>query len=156
MSLNVITVIGRLTKNPEITMFASGKQRTTFSIANNRDYKNEEGERPVDFFKVVAWGKGGANYALRINLSQGDEICVTGRLENTSWTDGDGNKRTGSCINAEHMYLTAKNRSKDKKEGDKAQQAPSAPASAQGTAQQADYQAEFYAPQQAEVDDLPF
>ena len=145
MSLNVITVIGRLTKNPEITMFASGKQRTTFSIANNRDYKNEEGERPVDFFKVVAWGKGGANYALRINLSQGDEICVTGRLENQTWKDENGNTRRENVINVEHMYLTVKKR----KDGD---------ANAQPTvnAPEGGYKAEEFAQQEEDINNLPF
>lgn len=156
MSLNVIAVTGRLGGNPEIIMFETGKQRTRFTLAVNRDYKDEQGNRPTDWIPVVCWGKGGANYAQVTHLSKGDEMCVVGRLENTSWTDGDGNKRTGFCINAEHMYLTAKNRSKDKKEGDKAQSAPSAPASAQGTAQQADYQSKFYAQQQADMDDLPF
>ena len=121
MSLNVVTVIGRLGGNPEIIMFNSGAQRIRFSIAVNRDYKDEDGNRPTDWIPVIGWGKGCANYVTATHLAKGDEICISGRLENTHWQDENGKNCTGFCINVDRMYLTNKKRSKDGASAENAQ-----------------------------------
>lgn len=149
MSLNTFSAIGRLGGNPEIVMFTTGKQRTKFQLAVNRDYKDENGERPVDWFTVIAWGQGPAHYAQKTNLSKGDEICVTGRIENVSWTDENGQKRTSDIVVAEHMYLTQKKRSKkDAEQTNKATNENGNPIP--------DYQNEEFKQQQNDLDDLPF
>ncbi|MDR2833248.1 MAG: single-stranded DNA-binding protein [Streptococcaceae bacterium] len=55
--LNQSIIVGRLTKNAEITLTAKGKQKTSFTLAVNRSYKNEKGEVPVDFIDCILWGK---------------------------------------------------------------------------------------------------
>lgn len=152
MSLNLVVVTGRLGGNPEIIMFETGKQRTRFTLAVNRDYKSENGERPIDWIPVVCWGKGGANYAQTVHLAKGDEMTVTGRLENASWTDENGQKRTGFYINVEHMYLTAKKRSKDGDNGNAKAEGNQSQQQTNNTA----YQNEFDAQMQKDLDDLPF
>ena len=152
MSLNIAAITGPLGQNPEITMYANGKQSTKFSIASNRDYKDEEGERPVDWIPVIGWGKGPANYAQKVHLGKGDIVSVTGRVETSIYTDKNGQKRKDTFINIEHMYLLQKKRDKNgdngnaKAEGNQAPQNTNIPA----------YRAEEEAQMQKDLDDLPF
>ena len=92
--INVMTVSGRLTKDPKITKTPSGKQVAEFRLANNvRDKTN--------FFDVSLWGRS----AETINQygGKGSWISVTGRLEQEEWEDRDGNKRTSYRITSENF-----------------------------------------------------
>ena len=111
MSLNICTVTGRLGANPEIITLPSGKERCRFNLAVNRDYKLENGDRPVDWIQIIAWNS--ANYIRKTNLGKGDELTVTGRIEQYNYTTEKGEKRTAYCINAEHLYIGSKNRGKE-------------------------------------------
>ena len=108
MSLNNCVFHSRLGNNPEITTLPSGKERTRFSIAVDRDYKDQEGNRPTDWIAVTMWGS--ANYARKTNLSKGDSVIVSGRMEQFTWTDEQGQKRTSIGLNCDRIYLTAKRR----------------------------------------------
>jgi single-strand DNA-binding protein len=152
MALNVWTGIGRLGKNPEIVMLADGKQKTTFSIAVPRDYKDGEGNRQSDWFECVGWGKGFANYAMTVHLGKGDEVCVTGRIRRDTLADGDDSKKTFTTVSMERLYLVAKNRkNKDGAETgcDTTQAAPQA-------GEKPEWQQAADAQMQRDLDNLPF
>ncbi|MBR4347559.1 MAG: single-stranded DNA-binding protein [Fibrobacter sp.] len=109
MSTNVCVFIGRLAKNPEITTLPNGNERTRFSIAVDRDYKNEDGSRTTDWHNVVIWGS--ANYIRKTHLGQGDKVCVMGRMENNEWIDNDGLQHREKVLNCRKIELVQKRRS---------------------------------------------
>ena len=138
MSTNVCTFCGRLTANPEITTLPSGKERTRFSIAVDRNYKDANGNRPCDFFSVIKWGS--AEYFRKTNMGKGDKVIVVGRMEMNEWTGSDGMPRKDKVLNCENIELVQKKQSKK----DEAANAAAA-AQEQGTA-----------PAYNEEDNLPF
>lgn len=103
MSLNHITVMGRLTKDPELRRTGSGVACANFTVAVDRDFKNNNGEKETDFIDCVAWRQTGefvSNY-----FSKGSMAVVSGRLQIRSWTDKDGNKRKTAEIVADNVYF---------------------------------------------------
>lgn len=89
--MNKVILIGRLTRDPELTTTASGINVCKMSIAVNRPFENAEGEREADFFNVVAW-RGLADNCAKF-LSKGKKVGVVGRLQSRNYEDKDGNKR---------------------------------------------------------------
>ena len=88
--LNHITVMGRLTRDPELRRTQSGTPVSSFSIACDRDYKDKAtGERPTDFLDIVAWRATGEFVSKY--FSQGRMAVVSGRLQMRDWTDKEGN-----------------------------------------------------------------
>lgn len=100
--LNSITVMGRLTRDPELR-HSGDIPVCSFSVACDRDFKKANGEKETDFIEVVAWRK------LAETVSQyffkGRMAVVSGRLQLRDWTDRDGNKRRSAEIVAEHVYF---------------------------------------------------
>ena len=102
--LNHITVMGRLTRDPELRRTQSGTSVASFSIACDRDYKDKAtGERPTDFLDIVAWRATGEFVSKY--FSQGRMAVVSGRLQMRDWTDKEGNKRRSAEIVAENIYF---------------------------------------------------
>lgn len=101
--LNKINVMGRLTRDPELRRTNSGAAVTSFSIACDRDYKSDNGEREVDFFDCVAW-RNTAEFVSKY-FTKGRMAVVSGRLQTRMWTDKDGNKRKATEIVAESVYF---------------------------------------------------
>lgn len=102
--LNHITVMGRLTKDPELRRTGSGVAVTSFTIACDRDIANKEtGERDVDFIDCVAW-KGAGEFVAK-NFTKGRMIVVSGRLQVRNWTDKEGNKRRSAEVVADNVYF---------------------------------------------------
>jgi single-strand DNA-binding protein len=90
MSLNRITLCGRLTRDPELRTTSTGKDVVEFSIAVNKRIKPAEGA-DADFFRVKAWGQT-ASYVGEY-IGRGRLVSVDGRLESRKYTDKDGNPR---------------------------------------------------------------
>lgn len=92
-SLNQVTLLGNLTRDPELRQTPNGQNVGTFSLALNRSYKDKDGQwqEAADYIDVVAWGP----LAERTNeyLSRGSRCLVVGRLQNRSW-EKDGEKRS--------------------------------------------------------------
>ena len=89
-----VIIVGNITRDPELRSTPSGTQVCGFSVAVNRNYRDGSGEQKenVSFFDCSAWGKSGeiiAQYA-----KKGREILVSGRLEQRSWEDKEGQKRS--------------------------------------------------------------
>ena len=93
MADNSITVVGNITRDPELRFTAGGKGVASFGIAVNRRYQvNGEWQEKVSFFNVVAWDSLGENAAA--SLSKGSRVIVTGRLEQRDYETKDGEKRS--------------------------------------------------------------
>lgn len=116
--LNHIGIMGRLTHDPELRRTASSTPVTSFSLAVERDFKNADGTKETDFIDVVAW-RGTAEFAAKY-FTKGRMVVVDGRLQTRKWTDKDGNKRTATEINADHLYF-ADSKREDAPEGKPAQ-----------------------------------
>ena len=89
--MNTITLLGRLTKNPEARYTSTGKAVTLFTLAVNRPYTNADGQREADFISCQAWGK--TAEVVGNHVSKGDRLLVEGRLQIRSYTDKEGVKR---------------------------------------------------------------
>ena len=89
--MNTITLLGRLTKNPEARYTSTGKAVTLFTLAVNRPYTNSDGQREADFINCQAWGK--TAEVVGNHVSKGDRLLVEGRLQIRSYTDKEGVKR---------------------------------------------------------------
>ena len=91
-SENSVTLVGNLTRDPELRYTTGGRGVASFGIAVNRRFqRNGEWEEQVSFFNVVAWGDLGENAAASLN--KGHRIVVTGRLEQRSYETREGEKR---------------------------------------------------------------
>lgn len=116
MSLNRICLMGRLTRDPELRWTGNGTAVTSFTIAVDRDFKSQDGEKETDFIDIVAW-RNTAEFASKY-FSKGRMAVVTGRLQLRDWTDKEGNKRRTAEVVADNVYFGD---SKRQEGGDSAQ-----------------------------------
>ena len=101
--LNKIILMGRLTRDPELRKTGNGTAVTSFTLAVDRDYKPQDGERETDFIDVVAW-RGTAEFVSKY-FTKGRMAVVEGRLQVRDWTDKDGNKRRSTEVVADNVYF---------------------------------------------------
>lgn len=101
--LNRIDIMGRLTGDPELRRTQSGTAVASFTIAVERDYKPEGGEKETDFFDVVAWRKT-AEFVCRY-FTKGRMAVIDGRLQTRKWTDKNGGNRVAVEIIADSVYF---------------------------------------------------
>lgn len=102
MSLNRFKFLGRLTKDVEYKILGETKV-ASFSVAVNRRFVGQNGERQADFFNLTAFGKTAeicANY-----LKKGYQVLVEGRMQNETWEDQTGAKRYATKFMVEQVYL---------------------------------------------------
>lgn len=93
MTTNTITLIGNLTRDPELRYTTGGRGVASFGLAVNRRYQvNGEWQEQTSFFNVVAWAELGENCAA--SLTKGSRAIVTGRLEQRSYETNEGEKRS--------------------------------------------------------------
>ncbi len=95
MSGNSVTLVGNLTRDPELRYTPSGAATCQFGLAVNRRWQNKtnnEWEEATSFFNVVAWRELAENVGE--SLQKGARVLVTGRLEQRSWDTPDGEKRS--------------------------------------------------------------
>ena len=101
--LNKIILMGRLTRDPELRRTASGTAVTSFSLAVDRDFKSQSGEKGTDFIDIVAW-RNTADF-VRKYFSKGRMAVVEGRLQIRDWVDKDGGKRRSAEVIADNVYF---------------------------------------------------
>ena len=101
--------MGRLTRDPELRRTGSGTSVTSFSLACDRDFKSQSGDKETDFIEVVAW-KNTAEFVSKY-FSKGRMALVDGRLQIRDWTDKAGNKRTTAEVVADNVYFADSKRS---------------------------------------------
>ncbi len=101
--LNKIFIMGRLTRDPELRRTQSGTAVTSFTLAVDRDFKSQSGEKETDFIDVVAW-RSTAEFAAKY-FTKGRMAIVEGRLQIRPWTDKEGNSRRSAEVVADNIYF---------------------------------------------------
>ena len=101
--LNKIFIMGRLTRDPELRRTQNGTAVTSFSLAVDRDFKSQSGEKETDFIDVVAWRNTG-EFAAKY-LAKGRMAAVEGRIQVRDWQDKDGNRRKSVEVVADNVYF---------------------------------------------------
>lgn len=101
--LNKIILMGRLTRDPELRHTGSGTPVASFSLAVDRDFKSQGGEKETDFIDIVAW-RNTAEFVSKY-FTKGRMAVVEGRLQIRDWTDKDGGKRRTAEVIAENVYF---------------------------------------------------
>ena len=111
MDLNRATIIGRLTRDPEVKTTPSGQTVANLSAATNRVWTDKSGvkQEKVEFHNIVIWGKL-AEIAGQY-LSKGRQVYLEGRLETRDWTGQDGVKKYRTEIVADNMFMLGGNNS---------------------------------------------
>jgi len=120
---NNITVVGNITRDPELRFTQSGQALASFGVAVNRRWQNRqtnEWEEATSFFDVTAWGQLGENVAE--SVQKGTRVVVTGRLDQRSWETQDGEKRSKVEIVADDVapslsWATAQITKNERREG---------------------------------------
>ena len=147
--LNHITIMGRLTRDPELRRTGSGVAVASFTVAVDRDFSPKDGgEKETDFIACVAWrqtGEFGSKY-----FTKGRMAVVSGRLQIRSWKDKDGNNRRTAEIVADNVYF-----GDSKRDGDSGS-AYSAPASFGGYSAPSQSSASDFAMMDDDDAQLPF
>lgn len=106
--LNHIALQGRLTNDVELRYTQAGKPVASFTIAVDRDFRGQDGNKETDFINIVAWGRTGELCGEW--LHKGDMATISGRLQIRDWTDRDGNKRKSAEVVANSVYFPPKRR----------------------------------------------
>ena len=88
--MNNVSLVGRLTKDPELRTISSGNTTVSFTVAVNRQFTNANGEREADFINCVVWGKSAENLAKY--CTKGSQVAVTGRIQTRSYDGQDGKR----------------------------------------------------------------
>ena len=101
--LNKIIIMGRLTRDPELRRTASSTAVAGFTLAVDRDFKSQNGEKSTDFIDVVAW-RNTAEFVAKY-FTKGRMAVVEGRLQIRDWKDKDGNNRRSAEVVAENVYF---------------------------------------------------
>lgn len=110
MSLNNVTLMGRLTADVELRTTTSGKSVATFGIAVDRSYTKQGEEKKADFITIVVWGST-ADFVAKY-FSKGSMIALRGEIQTRNYEDKNGNKRTATEVVAKEVsFCGGKNES---------------------------------------------
>ena len=102
--LNHITLMGRLTRDPELRYTSAGTPVASFSLAVDRDFAPKDGgEKQTDFIDCVAWRQTGEFVSKY--FQKGSMAAVTGRLQIRDWQDKEGNKRRSAEVVVDNVYF---------------------------------------------------
>jgi single-strand DNA-binding protein len=150
VSLNKCMIIGNLGKDPEMRYTPSGQAVTQFTVAVNRNYKDQQGERQeeTEWFRVVAWAQQ-AEFAAEY-LRKGAKVYVEGRIQTRQWEGQDGQKRYTTELVANTIQTLER---RQREEGDGGSQLPPEP---RQRAQAAAGQKPSAEQPEPDYDDLPF
>ena len=101
--MNKVFLIGRLTRDPELRYTSSNLPVATFTVAVNRNFANQAGEREADFINIVVWRKQAEN--VKNYLNQGSQVAIDGRLQTRSYDGEDGKKRYVTEVIADNVQF---------------------------------------------------
>ena len=111
--MNRVMLIGRLTAKPELRYTGSNIPYSRFSIAINRSFSNNQGQRETDFINIIVWRKQAENVCNF--LDKGSLVAVEGRLQTGNYDDKDGNKRyTMDVVGDNVQFLESKSQSQNR------------------------------------------
>ncbi len=109
--INRVILVGRLVRDPELRFTASGKAVGSFTLAVDRPFTNQQGEREADFINIVTWEKTAetcANY-----LKKGRQVALEGRLQIRSYDDSQGIRRKAAEVVANNVMFLDRGRPAD-------------------------------------------
>lgn len=109
--MNKVILIGRLTRDPELRYTGTNTAVATFSLAVNRPFTNQAGEREADFINIVVWRKQAEN--VKNYLKQGSQVAVEGRIQTRSYDGEDGKKRYVTEVIADNVQFLDTKGSRD-------------------------------------------
>ncbi len=101
--MNRVSLVGRLTANPELRYTSGQQPYTRFTIAIDRTYKNVQGEKETDFIGIIAWRKQAENICNY--LDKGSLVSVGGRIQTGTYTDKEGNKKYSFDVVADNVQF---------------------------------------------------
>ena len=101
--MNKVFLIGRLVRDPELRYTSSNIAVATFSLAVNRPFADQSGERGTDFINIVVWRKQAEN--VKNYLNQGSQVAIDGRIQTRSYDDQNGNKRYVTEVIADNVQF---------------------------------------------------
>lgn len=159
-SLNRVQLIGNLTRDPELRYTPSGAAVVSFSIATNRSWTTDTGEKKdqVEFHRIVAWNKL-AEICSQF-LTKGKKVFVEGRLATRSWTGQDGTQKQTTEIVISDMILLDSRRTDSEQQGSEPEVAEEKPikVKAKKATKEEEVKEENQAPADEEIaaDDIPF
>jgi single-strand DNA-binding protein len=140
--INEVTLLGNITRDPELIYTASGTPLTKATIAVNELYKtNGESREQTEFINLILFGKQAEIFAQYV--TKGRKVYVKGKLQNDNWTDKDGNKRYSYNVKVNNFEFWSDGRAGEPKAQEAEQQDP----------QQQDQHREE---NQVALDDVPF
>jgi single-strand DNA-binding protein len=143
--MNKLTIIGNLTRDPELRTTPNGVSVCDFTVAVNRRNRRDDQNQPeADFFRVTAWRQLGENCARF--LAKGRKVCVIGPVSARSYTANDGTTRVSLEVTADDVEFLSP---KGEAESSGSYTAPAAPAAPSADSQAAGFTA-------VETDELPF
>ena len=124
--MNKVFLIGRLTRDPELRYTSSNIAVATFSLAVNRNFTNNSGEREADFINIVVWRKQAEN--VKNYLSQGSQVAIDGRIQSRSYDGEDGKRRYITEVIADNVeFLGTKKSNQGNNYAPQGAPAPQAP-----------------------------
>ena len=155
MNLNKAIIIGRLTKDPEVRTTPNGQSVASVSVATNRVWNTNTGERQekTEFHSVVAWGK--LAEICGQYLTKGQVVMFEGRLETRNWEGQDGQKRSKTEIIAENMQMGPRARGSEAGAGAPRQTEKSYPAKSQAQEKPQNTEKENVE-EEIKIEDIPF
>jgi single-strand DNA-binding protein len=156
MDLNRVTILGRLTRDPELRTTTTGKAVASMGIATGRVWKNQAGEKQekTEFHNCVLWGRLGEIAGQY--LTKGRQVYVEGRLETRDWTGQDGVKRYRTEIIVENMIMLGGPRAPGSAPPGGAAPAASADPFMAAPAAGASSEPEIAVDEEIKVEDIPF
>jgi single-strand DNA-binding protein len=111
--MNKVVLLGRLTKKPELKETKANKSVCDFSIAVNRNYTNDEGEREADFINCQVWNKQAEN--LCKYMDKGSQLSLEGNIRTDSYEDDKGNRRFKTYVLVSNIEYLETKKSESKK-----------------------------------------
>ena len=109
--MNKVFLIGRLTRDPELRYTSSNLPVATFSLAVNRNFTGQSGEREADFINIVVWRKQAEN--VKNYLTQGSQVAIDGRIQTRTYDGEDGKKRYITEVVADNVEFLGSKGSRD-------------------------------------------
>jgi single-strand DNA-binding protein len=140
--LNHIVIMGRLTRDPELRYTQNQVPVTSFTLAVDRDYSRDGGEKQTDFIDCVAW-RSTAEFVNKY-FFKGSMAVVSGRLQIRDWVDRDGGKRRSAEVVVDNIYFGESKRSREESDASSGGFQPDA------------YDGPAFAELNDDEDDLPF
>ena len=115
--INTVTLVGRLTKDPELRYTQTGKGVATFTLAVTRPFKNQNGDYESDFINCQTWGKAAENLANY--MRKGSKVGVVGRIQTRNYENNEGRRVYVTEVVADSVqFLEPKKESKPKENSD--------------------------------------